>query len=48
MNEKGIVKAATLLMALGTEEAAEAFRHFDPRDVQKISAAWPRKNVSPQ
>lgn len=39
MSGNGVVKAAMLLMALGPDEAAEAFRHFDPREVRKISTA---------
>ncbi|MEX3897858.1 flagellar motor switch protein FliG [Paraburkholderia sp. BR10954] len=47
MNGKRVVKAAMLLRGLGPDEAAEAFRHFDRREVQKISAAMAAlKNVA--
>jgi flagellar motor switch protein FliG len=47
MSGNGVVKAAMLLMALGPDEAAEAFRHFDPREVRKISTAMAAlKNVA--
>jgi flagellar motor switch protein FliG len=39
LNAEGINKAALLLMSLGENEAAEAFRFLDPREVQKISIA---------
>lgn len=47
MNAEGIKKAALLLMSLGEEEAAEAFRFLSPREVQKISGAMAAlKNVT--
>ncbi|MFM0033011.1 flagellar motor switch protein FliG [Paraburkholderia madseniana] len=47
MNAEGINKAALLLMSLGEDEAAEAFRFLDPREVQKISIAMAAlKNVT--
>ncbi|MFM0631157.1 flagellar motor switch protein FliG [Paraburkholderia xenovorans] len=39
MNAEGINKAALLLMSLGENEASEAFRFLDPREVEKISIA---------
>ena len=47
MNAEGINKAALLLMSLGENEAAEAFRFLGPREVQKISVAMAAlKNVT--
>jgi flagellar motor switch protein FliG len=47
LNAEGINKAALLLMSLGENEAAEAFRFLDPREVQKISIAMAAlKNVT--
>jgi flagellar motor switch protein FliG len=47
LNAEGINKAALLLMSLGEDEAAEAFRFLDPREVQKISIAMATlKNVT--
>jgi flagellar motor switch protein FliG len=47
MNAEGIKKAALLLMALGEDEAAEAFRSLGPREVQKITLAMAAlKNVT--
>ena len=39
MDEAGINKSAILLMSLGEEEAGEVFKHLDPKEVQKLSAA---------
>jgi flagellar motor switch protein FliG len=52
MSDQGIQDAAIFLMSLGEEEAAEVFKHFNPKEVQKlgetISAmrAVPRERVS--
>jgi flagellar motor switch protein FliG len=47
VNAEGINKAALLLMSLGENEAAEAFRHLAPREVQKITGAMAAlKNVT--
>src|SRR5258708_8858637 len=47
LNAEGINKAALLLMSLGENEAAEAFRFLSPHEVQKISAAMAAlKNVT--
>lgn len=39
MSEDGIQKAATLMLALGEDGAAEVMKHLGPREVQKIGAA---------
>lgn len=36
MDEKGLEDAAILLMSLGEEEAAEVFRHLEPKEVQYL------------
>ncbi len=36
MNESGLENAAILLMSLGEEEAAEVFKHLEPREVQRL------------
>ena len=36
MDEQGLNNAAILLMSLGEEEAAEVFKHFSPKEVQKL------------
>lgn len=47
MNAEGINKAALLLMSLGENESAEAFRFLAPREVQKITIAMAAlKNVT--
>jgi flagellar motor switch protein FliG len=47
LNAEGINKPALLLMSLGEDEAAGAFRHFAPREVQKITGAMAAlKNVT--
>ncbi|MFM0220273.1 flagellar motor switch protein FliG [Paraburkholderia caledonica] len=46
MSADGVMRAALLLVALGEEEAAEAFRHLSPKEVQKLGAAMAAlKNV---
>lgn len=39
MSDEGIQKAATLMLALGEDAAAEVMKHLGPREVQKIGAA---------
>ena len=36
MNEMGLENAAILLMSLGEEEAAEVFKHLEPKEVQRL------------
>ena len=36
MDEQGLNDAAIVLMSLGEEEAAEVFKHFSPKEVQKL------------
>jgi len=36
MDEKGLEDAAILLMSLGEEEAAEVFKHLEPKEVQSL------------
>ena len=36
MDEQGIEDAAILLMSLGEEEAAEVFKHLEPKEVQSL------------
>lgn len=36
MDEQGLHDAAILLMSLGESEAAEVFKHFSPKEVQKL------------
>lgn len=36
MDEQGLTDAAIFLMSLGEEEAAEVFKHFSPKEVQKL------------
>lgn len=39
MSEDGVQKAATLMLALGEDGAAEVMKYLGPREVQKIGAA---------
>lgn len=39
MSEDGVQKAATLMLALGEDAAAEVMKYLGPREVQKIGAA---------
>ena len=36
MDEQGLNDAAIMLMSLGEEEAAEVFKHFSPKEAQKL------------
>jgi flagellar motor switch protein FliG len=36
MNEAGLENAAILLMSLGEEEAAQVFKHLEPKEVQRL------------
>src|SRR6218665_1295300 len=36
MDDQGLHDAAILLMSLGEEDAAEGFKHFSPKEVQKL------------
>ena len=42
MDEKGVEDAAILLMSLGEEEAAEVFKHLEPKEVQHLGEAIAR------
>jgi flagellar motor switch protein FliG len=47
MNEQGLEDAAILLMSLGEEEAAEVFKHLEPREVQRLGETIARmKSIS--
>ncbi len=47
MDEKGLNDAAIFLMSLGEAEAAEVFKHFSPKEVQKLGETIARmRNVS--
>src|SRR6218665_3035639 len=36
MDDQGLHDAAILLMSLGVEDAAEGFKHFSPKEAQKL------------
>jgi len=47
MDEQGLNDAAIFLMSLGEEEAAEVFKHFSPKEVQRLGETIARmRNVS--
>ena len=47
MDEQGLNDAAIFLMSLGEEEASEVFKHFSPKEVQKLGEAIAKmRNVS--
>jgi len=48
MNEQGLNDAAILLMSLGEEEAAEVFKHFSPKEVQKLGETIARTRSVPK
>ncbi len=47
MSDDGVQKAATLMLALGEDGAAEVMKHLGPREVQKIGAAMAAIGVIP-
>ena len=47
MDDAGVEDAAILLMSLGEEEAAEVFRHLEPKEVQRLGESIAKmKSVS--
>ena len=47
LDENGLEDAAILLMSIGEEEAAEVFRHLEPREVQRLGETISRmKSIS--
>ena len=42
MDDQGLNDAAVFLMSLGEEEASEVFKHFSPKEVQKLGEAIAR------
>jgi flagellar motor switch protein FliG len=42
MDEQGLTDAAIFLMSLGEQEASEVFKHFSPKEVQKLGEAIAR------
>ncbi len=47
LNEKGLEDAAILLMTLGEEEAAEVFKHLNPKEVQGLGETIARLKTVP-
>ena len=45
MDEQGLNDAAIMLMSLGEEEAAEVFKHFSPKEVQKLGETIARMRM---
>jgi flagellar motor switch protein FliG len=48
VNEDGLENAAILLMSLGEEEAAEVFKHLEPKEVQKLGETIARLKAVPR
>jgi flagellar motor switch protein FliG len=48
MDEDGLEQSAILLMTLGTEAAAEVFKHLSPKEVQKIGETMTRMRTVPR
>ncbi len=52
MSDEGVIRAATLMLALGEEEAAEVMKFLGPREVQKLGTAMatigaiPHENIA--
>jgi flagellar motor switch protein FliG len=45
MDEQGLTDAAIFLMSLGEEEAGEVFKHFSPKEVQKLGETIARSKA---
>jgi len=48
MDEQGLEDAAILLMSLGEHEAAEVFKHLEPKEVQKLGETIARMKTIPR
>ncbi|MEW6706689.1 MAG: flagellar motor switch protein FliG [Pseudomonadota bacterium] len=48
MDEQGLEDAAILLMSLGEEEAAEVFKHLEPKEVQRLGETIARMKAIPR
>ncbi len=48
LDEQGLEDAAILLMSLGEEEAAEVFRHLEPKEVQRLGETIARMKAVPR
>jgi flagellar motor switch protein FliG len=48
MDEQGLEDAAILLMSLGEEEAAEVFKHLEPKEVQRLGETIARMKAVPR
>ncbi|TSE36218.1 flagellar motor switch protein FliG [Tepidimonas charontis] len=46
--DDGLQEAAIFLMSLGEEEAAEVFKHFSPKEVQRLGEAIARMRAVPK
>jgi flagellar motor switch protein FliG len=48
MDDEGVEDAAVLLMSLGEEEAAEVFKHLEPKEVQRLGETIAKLKVIPR
>ncbi len=48
MDDSGLEDAAILLMSLGEEEAAEVFKHLEPKEVQRLGETIARMKTIPR
>jgi len=48
LDDAGVEDAAILLMSLGEEEAAEVFKHLEPREVQRLGETIARMKAIPR
>ncbi|HET9977860.1 MAG TPA: flagellar motor switch protein FliG [Burkholderiaceae bacterium] len=48
LDEQGLEDAAILLMSLGEEEAAEVFKHLEPKEVQRLGETIARMKSIPR
>lgn len=48
LDDQGVEDAAILLMSLGEEEAAEVFKHLEPKEVQRLGETIARMKAIPR
>jgi flagellar motor switch protein FliG len=48
MDDKGLEDAAILVMSLGEEEAAEVFKHLEPKEVQRLGETIAKMKAIPR
>ena len=48
LDDQGVEDAAILLMSIGEEEAAEVFKHLEPKEVQRLGETIAKMKAIPR